>query len=127
MTPVRLTFPLIAMAALSACGAAVPPPKTTPPPVRPAPNPYLGASPGAPVDIAGKDARALTSLFGQPRLDVREGTGRKLQFVNDRCVLDAYLYAPRTGSEAVVTYAEARDRAGVDMAATACSALLRQR
>ncbi len=126
MTPSRLIAPLVAMAALSACGAAVPPPKTAPAAVRPAPNPYLGAGPGAPVELAGKDARALGNLFGKPRLDVREGAGRKLQFVNDRCVLDAYLYAPRAGSEAVVTYAEARDRAGIDMPASSCSALLRR-
>ena len=126
MTSLRIILPVIIAAALSACGAATPPPKTAPAAVRPAPNPYLGGGSGAPVELAGKDARALTALFGQPRLDVHEGAGRKLQFLNDRCVLDTYLYAQRAGGEAVVTYAEARDRAGIDMAASACTALLRR-
>lgn len=127
MTLLRSSMPLMALLALSACGAATPPPKTaTSVPVRPAPNPYLNVASTAPVDLAGKDARALTSLFGQPRLDVREGAGRKLQFLNERCVLDTYLYTPRAGQEAVVSHAEARDRAGIDMAASACAALLKR-
>lgn len=47
-----------------------------------------------PEGLAGADARRLVTLFGQPRMDVRERTVRKLQFANGRCVLDAYLYAP---------------------------------
>lgn len=124
-------FRLIALAgaavSLSACGAVTPPPRTAAPPVRPAPNPYLGASVQAPGDLAGRDARALQQMFGPPRLDVREGTGRKLQFANDRCVLDTFLYPPRNGAEGIVTYAEARDRTGADMAASSCIALLRSR
>ena len=128
MTVIRISLALIAYSGLAACGAATPPPKAAAPaPVRPAPNAYIGASSQAPVELVGKDARALQSLFGQPRLDVREGTGRKLQYLNESCVLDTYLYPQRAGSEATVTYAEARDRQGRDMAASACIAHLRQR
>ena len=126
MTGFRMAIAMGAALTLAACGPAVPPPKSAPPaPVRYAPNPYLGASNQAPADIVGRDARALQQLFGAPRLDVREGAGRKLQFANDRCVLDTFLYAPRNGAEAVVTYAEARTRAGVDMPASACVSQLR--
>lgn len=128
MTFMKTSFILIGCASLAACSAAAPPPKVAAPaPVRPAPNPYLEASAQGPVELVGKDARALQLLFGQPRLDVREGTGRKLQFLNESCVLDTYLYAQRAGGEALVTYAEARDRQGRDMAASACVAKLRQR
>lgn len=127
MTLLRSSMPLAALLALSACAASTPPPAKTPPvSSRPAPNPYLNVASTAPMDLAGKDARALTGLFGQPRLDVREGAGRKLQFLNDRCVLDTYLYTPRAGQEAVVSHAEARDRTGIDMAASACAAMLKR-
>ena len=47
----------------------------------------------------GRDAGVLTSLFGQPNADVREGAGRKLQYAGPICVLDAYLY-PKGSSRA---------------------------
>jgi hypothetical protein len=46
--------------------------------------------------VLGRDARTLVGQFGEPDLDVREGTARKLQFAGPACVLDAYLY-PRAG------------------------------
>lgn len=114
MTPLRIFAGAAALLALSACAAQTPP-------VRPQPPSIIADA----QDVLGKDARGLTALFGQPRLDVREGIGRKLQFVNDRCVLDTYLYAPRAGSDAVVTHIDARNRVGIDMAPAACIALLR--
>ena len=114
---------------VSACAATVPPPTkpTTPPPVKYAPNAYIGATGTGPAELMGLNASALTNLFGSPKLDIREATGRKLQFLNDRCVLDTYLYAQRAGGEAVVAHAEARDRNGTDMPASNCTAMLRQR
>ena len=115
---------------VGACASAVPPPKTTPsapPPVKYAPNAYIGATGTGPAELMGLNASALTNLFGQPKLDVREGAGRKLQFLNERCVLDTYLYAQRAGGEAVVAHAEARDRNGTDMSASNSTAMLRQR
>ena len=114
---------------ISACAATVPPPAkpTTPPPVKYAPNAYTGATGTGPAELMGLNASALTNLFGKPKLDIREATGRKLQFLNERCVLDTYLYAQRVGGEAVVAHAEARDRNGTDMPASNCTAMLRQR
>lgn len=69
--------------------------------------------------IIGKDAGALKRLFGEPRLDVAEVYGRKLQFVGKACVLDAFLYPEGRGNTEIVTYVDARrsDGAAVDRAA----------
>nr|WP_244917209.1 hypothetical protein [Sphingobium xenophagum] len=75
----------------------------------------------------GADARALTQMFGTPRLDIREATVRKLQFANGRCVLDTYLYAPARGKEPVVTHVDARSPAGTDVDPSACATALRAR
>jgi hypothetical protein len=75
----------------------------------------------------GRDARALIALLGPPGLDVREGPGRKLQFLGPACVLDAYLYAPRRGGEAVVTHVDARLPDGRDTDRAACVATLSRR
>lgn len=74
--------------------------------------------------VMGRNARALTALFGQPGLDVREGPGRKLQFLGPACILDAYLYAPTQSGEAVVTHIDARLPDGRDMDRASCVAAL---
>ena len=74
--------------------------------------------------VMGRNARALTTLFGQPGLDVREGPGRKLQFLGPVCVLDAYLYPPTQGGEAVVTHIDARLPDGRDIDRASCVAAL---
>ena len=68
--------------------------------------------------IIGKDASGLKRLFGEPRLDVVEVYGRKLQFVGKACILDAFLYPESRGGREVVTYVDARrsDGAAVDRA-----------
>ncbi|WOK38077.1 hypothetical protein [Sphingomonas sp. C3-2] len=78
-------------------------------------------------DVLGQDARALTRLFGQPVQDMREFSGRRLQFTNGRCVLDAYLYARREGQEAVVTHVDARLPDGRDTDRAGCAATLKRR
>lgn len=78
-------------------------------------------------DVMGRDARALLALFGAPALDVREGPARKLQFLGPACVLDAYLYPPRGGGEAVVTHVDARLPDGRETDRSACIALLSRR
>lgn len=73
--------------------------------------------------VLGADAAHLTSLFGTPAADVREGTARKLQFTNATCVLDAYLYprGPNTnGAEPVVTYLDARQSDGSPIDRASC-------
>lgn len=76
--------------------------------------------------LVGMDARALQRQFGKPRLDIRDPTARKLQFANDRCILDAYLYAPAENREPVVTYFEARTPAGVAADGNACAKILKE-
>ena len=77
--------------------------------------------------ILNKRDDELVALFGVPRLDIIEGQARKLQFANDRCALDIYLYPPQNnaGAERRSNYAEARDRDGNNADPRACITLLR--
>src|SRR5688500_13410415 len=72
--------------------------------------------------VIGSNARALAVLLGQPGLDLREGAARKLQFLSPACVLDTYLYPPRSGGEPVVTHVDARLPDGRDMDRASCVA-----
>lgn len=114
-----------AMLALSACGpSGSPPPRSAghiPVPSKPGipPPPIVAA-------LSGQNAQKLISQFGQPMLDVTEGTGRKLQFGGPICVLDTYLY-PKGRGEAVVTYLETRQRSGAPIDPASCIAALGKR
>jgi hypothetical protein len=77
--------------------------------------------------VTGRTAASLIALFGQPALDVQEGSGRKLQFSGANCVLDAYLYPQRERAEPIVTHLDARLPDGRDTDRTACMAALRRR
>lgn len=68
--------------------------------------------------VMGKDIGALKRLFGEPRLDVVEVYGRKLQFTGKACVLDAFLYPDGKSGAEIVTFVDARrsDGAAVDRA-----------
>jgi len=71
-------------------------------------------------EVIRQDASSLVRRFGEPRLDVREGDMRKLQFTGEACVLDVFLYPLREGAEPVATWVEARrasDGREVDRAA----------
>jgi hypothetical protein len=92
-----------------------------------APPPALTYSTTGLDSVIGQSARALVGLFGAPDLDVREGGARKLQFLGPICVLDAYLYPPRAGADAVVTHADARLPDGRDMDRSSCVAALSRR
>ena len=74
--------------------------------------------------VMGQSAPTLEAKFGRPVLDVREGTARKLQFANQVCVLDAYLYPQRQGGDAVVTHVDARLPDGRDIDRASCVASL---
>jgi hypothetical protein len=93
-------------------------------PERPAPPP-LSSMAGLD-SVMGKPARSLETQFGRPDLDVREGEARKLQFSSQVCVLDAYLYPPSRGGEAVVTHIDARLPDGREMDRSSCIAALHQ-
>jgi hypothetical protein len=77
--------------------------------------------------VIGRNARMLEAQFGQPVLDVREGTARKLQFIGPACVLDAYLYPPKAGGEPIVTHLDARQPDGRDFDRASCVAALTRR
>jgi hypothetical protein len=88
-----------------------------------------GFVPGPPVSthsasgverIMSKDARTVMAYLGRPVLDVREETGRKLQFSNRDCILDAFLYPAAPGKEPVVTYVTARVPDGRDAERNSC-------
>ena len=87
----------------------------------PQPRPYstLGLE-----NVLGSSARALSARLGRPDLDLREGNARKLQFMSPACVLDAYLYPPRSGGEPVVTHVDARQPDGREMDRSSCVAAI---
>ena len=87
-----LIFAALAALPLAACVA----------PQAPAPPPAsVAAAPGPSASgleaVMGATAQRLIAQFGTPDLDLREGPARKLQFLAPACVLDAYLYPPRSG------------------------------
>jgi len=94
------------------------PPTQPPPPVPAFRTPEILRAPGL-ERVIERDAATLIRQFGNPRLDVREGDMRKLQFSGRDCVLDVFLYPLRPGGEPVATYVDARrptDGADVDRA-----------
>jgi hypothetical protein len=111
---------------------AVPPPvQQGVPPTVPAPPaaggfraPQLLHAPGL-EGVIRQDAAGLLAQFGNPRLDMREGDMRKLQFAGEACVLDVYLYPVAPQGEPVATHVEARRASdGQDVDRAACVAAL---
>ncbi len=75
--------------------------------------------------VINQPGAQLIRRFGQPRLDVREGDTRKLQFAGQACVLDVYLYPLRPDAEPVATYVDARRASdGQEVDRAACIAAL---
>jgi len=75
--------------------------------------------------IVGLTTSELVGHFGNPALQVREGTSLKLQFRSSRCVLDAYLYPGENGSGVQrVTYVDTRLPSGVATDQAACISAL---
>ncbi len=70
--------------------------------------------------VIGKDSAALIRLFGEPRLNVQEANGRKLQFVGAACVLDIYLYPEGAGGTEIATHIDGRRRDGAEVDRAAC-------
>ncbi|MXO91467.1 hypothetical protein GRI41_11575 [Altererythrobacter aquaemixtae] len=104
-----------------------PPPQYTPPPTTdgfqaPRVMNILGLE-----GVIGADSNALQRQFGEPRLDVREGDVRKLQFSGEACVLDIYLYPLRQGAQPTATYVDARRASdGLDVDRASCVAALKR-
>ena len=107
--------------------AAPAPTRPAAPPTRAPGDPRIMTLPGL-EGVIGATANALVSIFGSPRLDVREGDARKLQYSGEPCVLDIYLYPVSTAPEPVATWVEARRRSdGLDVDRASCVAAMRQR
>ena len=100
--------------ALTGCAESAARPTNVRPPLIPIPTGTAGLG-----QVIGASAAALTTMFGAPAADVREGTARKLQFDNATCVLDAYLY-PKGKSEPTVTYLDARQTDGSPIDRASC-------
>ena len=95
----------------------------TPRAVEPSPTPGGPPQPGG--VLIGLTASEIGARFGRPRFQVREGVGTKLQWSQNGCVLDAYLYPPASGQGAGrVAHVDARAPSGADMTVDACLALL---
>jgi hypothetical protein len=94
-------------------------PSNTPPPATAALPANIGG-------VVGQNAVGLSSLFGQPTADLREGTARKLQFSGPICVLDAYLY-PKGSAEPRVTWVDTRQLDGKPIDRASCVAALTRR
>jgi hypothetical protein len=120
--------------ALTACGATgsdAKRPKKTPVPIdRPAAD-----LPARPVtldkrglgDVIGKNVAELKRMFGEPRIDVVEVYGRKLQFSGKPCILDAYLYPDGKNGQEIVTHIDARRSDGAEVDRAACVNALSRR
>ena len=101
-------------------------PRATPPKAPPAAGPITAPRPTQNNSLIGRPANAALGLFGKPRLDVAEGTARKLQFAGTACILDIYYYAPRQGAEPVATHVDARTPEGRDANVDSCVNALRR-
>lgn len=119
-----MRYPLLLTATLlvGACAGTIPEAQVRP---APAPERTAAAYPVGPAldrrgleAVMGKDIGTLKRMFGEPRLDVVEVYGRKLQFTGKACVLDTYLYPEGKGKAEIVTHVDARrsDGAAVDRA-----------
>jgi hypothetical protein len=101
--------------------------------VRQAPEVRLPAAPAVrynPVGletVIGRTARFLEAELGRPSLDIREGQARKLQYSSFACVLDLYLYPPKGGGEAIVTWVDARRLDGTAFDRASCVAALQKK
>jgi hypothetical protein len=131
----KIGWVVLGALALSACGEtgggkavrpqATPIPIDKPAAAPPAVRPQVSAK-GLDA-VIGKDMATLVRMFGQPRLDVIEVYGRKLQFAGKPCVLDAYLYPDGKNGAEIVTHVDARRSDGAEVDRVQCVNALMQR
>ena len=115
----RFILPAAAALLLAGCMARAP---QAPASVPQAPLPTAPQTPGS---LIGMSAGELIQRMGQPALQVREGSGLKLQFRGRSCVLDAYLYpTPSGGLPERVTHIDTRLQNGNDTSQAPCIASL---
>lgn len=119
----RLTPLALLALLLGGCVSGAAPPATP----RAVPSPGASTPPITQKNaLIGLDANAALRLFGQPRIDLVEGAGRRLQFAGSACLLDVYLYAPRPGAQAVATHVDARTPEGRSAEVNSCINALRR-
>jgi nitrous oxide reductase accessory protein NosL len=111
---------LILATTLVLAGCATAPQQPVPEPQQPV---AAAPAPRQTTRLTGMTQRDLLGYFGQPVLQVREGTSLKLQFRGSQCVLDAYLYPGQNGVLRV-TYVNARTLTGADTDQAACISAL---
>jgi hypothetical protein len=101
-----------------------------------APRPQEVTAPPPPVaqpqadeqnSLNGLTAQELVGRFGNPALQIREGSSLKLQFRGPRCVMDAYLYPSGGSGTLKVTHVDTRTPTGGDFDQAACIFALRNR
>lgn len=126
----KLVLPVLMSIAVAGCASA---PAPVPRPQTPAERP-ASAFPVRPVlekkgleAVMGKDIATLKRLFGEPRLDIVEVYGRKMQFSGKACVLDAFLYPDGKGGTEIVTHIDARRSDGAEVDRAACVEALSRR
>jgi hypothetical protein len=122
---IRALFVLPPILLLAACGDS-PPPRPAAVSSQPVPQHRAPLKEPGLSGVIGADAESLIREFGPPRLDIREGDARKLQWSGTACVLDAYLYPGERGTRATATYLDARRGDGRDVDRAACVAALRK-
>jgi hypothetical protein len=126
-----LAFAALALTIVGAPDISAKKPKKTPVPIdRPAKE--LPARPPTQDkrglgDVMGKNVAELKRMFGEPRLDVVEVYGRKLQFSGKPCILDAYLYPDGKNGQEIVTHIDARRSDGAEVDRAACVNALSRR
>jgi hypothetical protein len=93
---------------------------------QPAPGPGTAPVEHVPSGVLiGLTASELGARFGSPSFQVREGDGTKLQWSENGCVLDAYLYPPPNGQGVPrVAHVDARNPSGADLHIDSCLALI---
>jgi hypothetical protein len=124
---IRAVVAALGLLALSACtGAKGKPPPPASVSANPAPPPVFRPPPPGDM-VLGQSAAAVKAALGAPRLDIREGAARKLQFVGEDCIADVYFYAPRIQAEPVATHIDTRGREGEDVERAGCISALAAR
>lgn len=126
----KLVLPVLMSIAVAGCASA---PAPAPRPQTPAERPASAFSVRPVLEkkgleaVMGKDIATLKRLFGEPRLDIVEVYGRKLQFSGKACVLDAFLYPDGKGGSEIVTHIDARRSDGAEVDRAACVEALSRR
>ncbi|MCU0837897.1 MAG: hypothetical protein MUE49_04140 [Rhodospirillales bacterium] len=80
------------------------------------------------IQLTGLGPAQLDALLGPPQFKRKDGPARLMQYRNDACVLDVFVYENTATGESRVEHVQARDHGLRGMPETTClAALLRSR